>query len=100
MVLLGERMSAADALAAGLVNRIVPLADLDTAARAVAATLAAKAPTAVRLAKALLKREPESVRARMDAEGAQFAAQLQSAEVREAIAAFFEKRAPDFAKAA
>ena len=55
MVLLGERIGAADALAAGLVNRIVPLDDLDDAARAVAATLAAKAPTAVRLAKALLK---------------------------------------------
>ncbi len=100
MVLLGERLGAADALAAGLVSRIVPTSELDAAARAVAATLAAKAPTAVRLAKALLKREPESVRARMDVEGAQFAAQLQSAEVREAIAAFFEKRAPVFAQAA
>ena len=96
MVLLGERLGATAAHAAGLVNRIVPLADLDAEARAVAATLAAKAPTAVRLAKALLKRAPESVGARMDAEGTHFAAQLKSAEVREAISAFFEKRAPQF----
>ena len=100
MVLLGERLGASDALTAGLVNRIVPLAELDDAARAVAAALAAKAPTAVRLAKALLKRPPETVAARMDIEGAQFAAQLESAEVREAIGAFFAKRPPDFSQAA
>ena len=36
----------------------------------------------------------------MATEGAQFGAQLRSAEVREAIAAFFAKRAPDFSQAA
>jgi enoyl-CoA hydratase/carnithine racemase len=36
----------------------------------------------------------------MDAEGVHFAAQLKSAECREAIAAFYEKRAPDFSRAA
>lgn len=100
MVLLGEALDAETALAAGLVNRVVPDADLETTARALAATLAAKAPTAVRLAKALLKGDPAEVRARMDAEGVHFAAQLKSAECREAIAAFFEKRPPDFSRAA
>ena len=36
----------------------------------------------------------------MDAEDVHFAGQLKSAECREAIAAFFEKRKPDFSRAA
>lgn len=100
MVLLGEALDAATALAAGLVNRVVADGELETVARAMATTLAAKAPTAVRLAKALLKGDLAPVLARMDAEGVHFAAQLKSAECREAIAAFYEKRAPDFSRAA
>ncbi|UAJ10221.1 enoyl-CoA hydratase [Polymorphobacter megasporae] len=100
MVLLGDALDAATALAAGLVNRVVPDGDVETVARAMATTLAAKAPTAVRLAKALLKGDLAPVLARMDAEGVHFAAQLKSAECREAIAAFYEKRAPDFSRAA
>lgn len=100
MVLLGEVLDAEAALAAGLVNRIVPADELDGHARAIAATIAAKAPTAVRLAKALLKGDPAPKLARMDEEGRHFEAQLKSAECREAITAFFEKRAPDFSRAA
>lgn len=100
MVLLGEALDAATALAAGLVNRVVPDADLDAVARQVAANIAAKAPTAVRLAKRLLKGDPAATLARMDEEGVHFAAQLKSAECREAIAAFYDKRAPDFSRAA
>lgn len=100
MVLLGEPMDAATALAAGLINKVVPDDQLDAAARAIAVTLAAKAPTAVRLAKALLKGDPAEALARMDAEGAHFGAQLKSAECKEAITAFYEKRAPDFSRAA
>ena len=43
MVLLGEALDADTALAAGIVNRVVPDADLEVTARAMAATLAAKA---------------------------------------------------------
>ena len=100
MVLLGEALDAATALAAGLVNRVVPDADLETVAWEFAAKIAAKAPTAVRLAKALLKGDPAPTLARMDAEGDHFAAQLMSAECREAITAFYEKRAPDFSRVA
>nr|WP_295663983.1 enoyl-CoA hydratase [Polymorphobacter sp.] len=100
MVLLGEALDAATALASGLVNRVVADGELETVARAMATTLAAKAPTAVRLAKALLKGDLAPTLARMDAEGVHFAAQLKSAECREAITAFYEKRAPDFSRAA
>ena len=49
---------------------------------------------------ALMKRGEESVVDRMRAESAQFSQQLKSAELREAIQAFREKRAPNFDKAA
>ena len=60
--------------------------------------LAAKAPGAVRATKALMKRGEEPIAERMRAESVHFAAQLQSPELREAIKAFTEKRAPDFSK--
>lgn len=100
MVLLGEALDAGTALAAGLVNRVVADDQLDATARDMATALAAKAPTAVRLAKALLKGDSAEVLARMDAEGVHFAAQLKSAECKEAIGAFYEKRAPNFSRAA
>ena len=42
--------------------------------------------------------QQEAVLRRMDEEGAHFAAQLKSAEAKEAFAAFAQKRAPDFSK--
>ena len=98
MILLGEVLDADAAHAAGLVTRIVATDRLDTEARAIAATLAAKAPTAVRLAKALLKGPPDAMLAQMDEEARHFEAQLKSAECKEAITAFFEKRTPDFTR--
>ena len=53
--------------------------------------------SAVTLTKALM-RDPAALAARMELEGVHFAAQLKSAEAREAFAAFAEKRAPDFSK--
>ena len=100
MVLLGEALDAETALAAGLVNRVVADDQLEATARGMAMALAVKAPTAVRLAKALLKGDPAEALQRMDAEGVHFSAQLKSAECKEAIAAFYEKRAPDFSQAA
>jgi enoyl-CoA hydratase/carnithine racemase len=94
MLLLGEPIDAATAHQWGLVNRLV-----DTA-RALARKLAAKAPEALRLTKALMRGHSSAgIAARMAEEGAAFASQLKSAELKEAVAAFFEKRAPDFHKA-
>ena len=47
-----------------------------------------------------MKRGEEPVAERMRVESAQFAVQLKSAELREAIKAFTETRAPDFDRAA
>ena len=50
LILTGTPISASDALAIGLVNRVVPAADLMNDARALAAELAAKPPIALRYA--------------------------------------------------
>lgn len=98
LLLLCEPLSAERALAWGLVNRVVPVAELDAAARELAARLAAKAPAAVRLTKALLKDDTAGVAARLPAEGAHFAERLASPELKEAVGAFYERRAPDFTR--
>jgi enoyl-CoA hydratase/carnithine racemase len=84
----------------GLVNAVLPPRELAAHARHVCERLAQKPPGALRLTKALLRESAHaSVPERMAHEGEMFAAQLRSPEVQEAIAAFFEKRAPDFSKA-
>ena len=98
LFLLGGRMDAAQAEAAGLVTAVFDTQVLLAEAMARAQALAAKAPGAVRATKALMKRGEEPIAERMRAESVHFAAQLQSPELREAIKAFTEKRAPDFSK--
>jgi enoyl-CoA hydratase/carnithine racemase len=56
MVMTGERIGAADALALGLVNRVVPLADLEAETRRMATVLAGKSPNALRVIKQALRR--------------------------------------------
>ncbi|HRK72306.1 MAG TPA: hypothetical protein PLA85_12010, partial [Micropepsaceae bacterium] len=55
-------------------------------------------PEAIRLAKSFLKGDLGEITKRMDAESEVFGSRLGSAEAKEAFTAFFEKRAPDFAK--
>jgi enoyl-CoA hydratase/carnithine racemase len=95
---LADPFDAATAQSIGLVGRVLPTADLLAAARALAGRLAAKAPEALRATKALLKSASTTVAARMDEEMAVFERQLQSAELKEAVAAFFEKRPADFSR--
>lgn len=99
MFALGEPLSGAEAAALGLANAALPAADVLPRARAAAALLATKAPTAVFETKRLM-REVEAIRARIAEEGAIFDRQLRTAEAKEAFAAFAEKRAPDFSRVA
>ncbi len=99
MLLLGEVFSAEQALAAGLVNAIIPSHQLLEHALGVARKLVEKPAQALRLTKHLLKQPYLSqIEQAMQAEGELFIRQLNSPETQEAFAAFIEKRKPDFSK--
>jgi enoyl-CoA hydratase/carnithine racemase len=99
LLMFGEPFDAAKAREVGLVNAVVPLAELGATATAAAEKLAAKPPASLRLTKRLLRRAwmPE-IEAALDAESKAFAERLSSPEAKEAFTAFFEKRAPDFSR--
>lgn len=97
MALTGDPVDAAEALACGLVSKVVAEEELLTAAKALAQRIAANPPHAVRMTKRLLK---EGRHMRLDSL-LEVSAALQSlahatADHREAIAAFLAKRPPRF----
>lgn len=98
LLMLGETFTAQKAKDAGIVTDIVPAEQLEMVAMSTAAKLAAKAPAALRLTKALMKGNRDDVLNQMNKEGAVFAERLSSPEAREALQAFTERRKPDFSK--
>jgi len=82
----------------GLVNAVVPNEKLMETANAVAQSLCRKPPGALRHTKALLRADAEEIKSCIVREAKAFAECLQSPELKEAVAAFFEKREPDFSK--
>lgn len=99
MFALGEGLSGRQAADYGLVNQALPRDQVLNAARAAADRLVRQPAGALSTTKRLM-RDASAIAALMDKENALFAERLQSAEAREAFAAFLEKRAPDFLKAA
>lgn len=97
LLFTGRRFGAADALAMGLVDRVVPAADLDGTVRALALEIAANAPLSVKAAKLTideLTRHPASPDlAKLDAA---IDACFTSADYAEGRRAFLEKRKPQF----
>lgn len=97
MTLTGDPIDAQQALAWGLVSRVVPAEQLLDSARELAARMAANPPHAVRMAKRLMR---EAILGRLDSNlemAAAFQALAhQTADHREAVAAFLEKRTPVF----
>lgn len=92
--LTGERISAAEALRIGLVERVVPAADLMHAATTLAQTIAAQAPLAVTAIKQAVGRGSDMPLAEACAyEAALFGEVVASHDGREGTTAFLEKRA-------
>lgn len=98
IMMLGDTLSAERAHALGLVNALLPHAEVEAHARKICERLARKAPGALLQTKKLLRDTSETPLERMQREFQIFSKQLASPEAREAIAAFFDKRAPDFEK--
>ncbi len=97
LALLAPIIDAAEAERIGLVNKVVPVAELDAAVAAWTATLAAGPPIALAQTKALLDRSSTS--SLTDALAAEAAAQVVNfgtADTAEAIAAFIQKREPRY----
>lgn len=98
IALLSPQLSAADALALGLVNRVVPHDELEAAAADWAKRLAGAAPVAQGLTKKLIRAaQTADLAAQLAAEQAGFMACAKTEDFAEALDAFFARRAPNFA---
>jgi len=97
LLLLGERWSAQEALAAGIVNRVVPTEDFDTAVADWAEKLAGKSPVIMRLGKEAMRRQLDmGFDDALDYLRAQLTLALSTEDIVEGVTAFFEKRDPQW----
>jgi enoyl-CoA hydratase/carnithine racemase len=93
MLFTGALLDAQSALAAGLVTRVVPDAELETATRALAADIAANAPLSLRTMKAAINEANAFRNPQPSAElAAQAATTRKSEDLQEGLRAVFEKR--------
>lgn len=92
-LLLGEPFSADDAVAMGLASHMVPTGGLAASLARTVDALRAKPGEALKLTQALLRASSETeILDRIELENGHFSERLTSAEVRDAIAAFFSRR--------
>lgn len=95
MLLLGEPIGATEALRIGLVNRVVPAADLAQSARAMAVRIAAKAPRILALGKGAFARQNElGLEEAYAYASAVMTRNMLMDEAAEGIDAFLQKRPP------
>ncbi|MBW1647227.1 MAG: enoyl-CoA hydratase/isomerase family protein [Deltaproteobacteria bacterium] len=97
MIMLGERLSAAQALEMGLVTRVVPDAEFDAEVDKVLAALAAKSPIGMKIGKqAFAAAETMPLEAAVRFLAGKLAEVAATDDAREGITAFLEKRPPRF----
>ncbi|WP_029617158.1 crotonase/enoyl-CoA hydratase family protein [Pseudorhizobium marinum] len=92
MLVAGEGFSAEQAREAGIVWKVVAPGEVEAQTLALAASLAAKPPHALKIARNLIRGNGDDVLARMDEELVHFTAQLRSAEARAAFEAFMTRK--------
>jgi enoyl-CoA hydratase/carnithine racemase len=97
LALFADIIDAQEALALGLVNRVVPVDELDKMVDEWAARLAAGPPIALAMTKRMLNRSFEqSFEQALDDEARSQTVNFGTSDTAEAIAAFLAKREPDF----
>ena len=100
LILLGRPFDAKQAADLGLVTQVVSEQNLLTTAIETAQRLAAKSTAAFQACKRLMKQSwREQLESAITAENQEFSSQVRSADAREALKAFLEKRPPNFAPA-
>jgi enoyl-CoA hydratase len=97
LLLLGERWSAQQALAAGIVNRVVSEQEFGAAVAEWAGRLAGKSPVIMRLGKQAMRRQLDmDLDDALDYLRAQLTLALSTEDIVEGVSAFFEKREPQW----
>jgi len=97
MVMLGDRWTATQIQAFGVVNRVVPADNLDVAVKDLTDKLVKKSPAVMRLGKDSFYRQQDmEFRAALDFLQSQVTLVTLTEDSKEGVRAFFEKREPDF----
>ena len=95
MMLLGERLSAEQAVEYGLANKVVPAGEFDAAVADWAAKLASKSPVLMRLGHdAMYRQQDMSVDDALEFLRSQLSLTFSTEDIVEGVTAFFEKRDP------
>jgi enoyl-CoA hydratase/carnithine racemase len=92
LLIMGKPLSAEEARSAGIVNTVVPAAELDRQALNIAREIAGLPPESVITARRLMRGSVEETIARIDEEVEAFKTRLASPEAQKALAAFLNRK--------
>jgi len=97
MMLLGEQISAEQAVEYGLANKVVPADEFDAAIADWAGQLASKSPVLMRLGHdAMYRQQDMDIDDALEYLRSQLSLTFSTEDIKEGVAAFFEKRNPEW----